>query len=566
MGINKRHYMKRSNFINYFSLAFLFLGFNNGFAQNKDEIASFDNLSSLFDAALQERNLERSTEISSEQLRLAKRIKDSLRIGIAYNNMVRSSEDLDWQISYSDSVIRYTKLLDNPNYPALGFISKSDAQIQKNQFKKAMENLLIAEVLADKYNNVEIARNILPRIAYLKTYAGDFQEALDINRKYLKLIKTTLNTRNNITPNILHQLRYHHLLAYNNKAQSLKDLNQMDSAIAVLNESKSYVLEYNLPHTPNLEELEAEVNYSLGNTDLAYQYFIESNKTAEDVHLATSFYYLGKISIDEMNYPLGILYLEKMDSMAIHHNYAMDYRKDGLETLSNAYEELDDTEKQLETINKYLIVDSTERASKQIISPFIENNFDKTRILREKGVLLEDIKQKTKTIRILTFLSIPISLLLIWFFYIRIKLKKRIQSLQKHGLIIDKKDSETPNKYSLSDEKIEMLAKVFKTVDESKLFLDSLLTQESLAKLYNTNTTDLSKYTNSILGTSFSNYLIETRIKHAISELNTDPSLNKYSLSGLANIFGFNNANSFSRAFTKITGVKPSAYRKSLVN
>jgi AraC-like DNA-binding protein len=100
--------------------------------------------------------------------------------------------------------------------------------------------------------------------------------------------------------------------------------------------------------------------------------------------------------------------------------------------------------------------------------------------------------------------------------------------------------------------------------ESNKGFLKKNITVDSLAKDLGTNRDYLSKSVNELKGKNFSQYLNELRINYIVEELKTNNVLIKHTVSALAEDIGFNNSESFSNAFKKITGTLPSYYIKLL--
>ncbi len=101
-----------------------------------------------------------------------------------------------------------------------------------------------------------------------------------------------------------------------------------------------------------------------------------------------------------------------------------------------------------------------------------------------------------------------------------------------------------------------------KTFEEEKMFLKRNITLGSIAKQFKTNRSYVSKVINSYKGKNFKTYLNELRIHHAVEELKCNKELQKYTIDGIAKDMGFNNAESFTIAFRKVTGLYPSFFIK----
>ena len=73
-----------------------------------------------------------------------------------------------------------------------------------------------------------------------------------------------------------------------------------------------------------------------------------------------------------------------------------------------------------------------------------------------------------------------------------------------------------------------------------------------------------SKVINKYREISFANYLKELRINYCLEILKVDSKLRSYTIKAISKEMGFNNSESFSKAFFKKTGIKPSYYIKQL--
>ena len=76
----------------------------------------------------------------------------------------------------------------------------------------------------------------------------------------------------------------------------------------------------------------------------------------------------------------------------------------------------------------------------------------------------------------------------------------------------------------------------------------------------------MSSIINSIQEKSFTHYINDLRIDYIVNELKTNENLRKYTINGIAEEAGFNTGESFSKAFLKRTGIKPSFFIKKIKN
>ncbi len=101
-----------------------------------------------------------------------------------------------------------------------------------------------------------------------------------------------------------------------------------------------------------------------------------------------------------------------------------------------------------------------------------------------------------------------------------------------------------------------------KLIVEDRLFLCPDLTLDDLAKRLNTNRTYLSSYFSNVIQKTFYDYVNELRItKKSIPLITESPDC---TFEHVAQESGFNSLSTFRRAFIKITGKTPSAYRAQI--
>ena len=124
--------------------------------------------------------------------------------------------------------------------------------------------------------------------------------------------------------------------------------------------------------------------------------------------------------------------------------------------------------------------------------------------------------------------------------------------------MVSKKETVIPTKI------INTILKLLLAFERNHEYIQNGITLSSLAKKFKTNTKYLSQIINQHKEKSFNNYINELRINYAVEKLKTDLKFRKYSINGIAEEVGFNTSESFSKAFYKNTGIKPSYFIKEL--
>ncbi|ESU29700.1 hypothetical protein FLJC2902T_01730 [Flavobacterium limnosediminis JC2902] len=118
--------------------------------------------------------------------------------------------------------------------------------------------------------------------------------------------------------------------------------------------------------------------------------------------------------------------------------------------------------------------------------------------------------------------------------------------------------------FSIDEEKEEEIVEKLKNLEDKLLYLNPDFTQQFVAKKIKTNTTYLSYVVNKRFGKSFSEYSNELKINYVINEMISNPTYRKYSTQAIAESVGFKNAVSFTKSFSKRTGVTPVQFAKKL--
>lgn len=109
------------------------------------------------------------------------------------------------------------------------------------------------------------------------------------------------------------------------------------------------------------------------------------------------------------------------------------------------------------------------------------------------------------------------------------------------------------------DDDERLKAKIKKTMEEHRAYLDANLTLSELAKRLKTNSSALSSVINQHLGKNFNDFVNEYRVE-AFKENVAKVDNQNYTLLAVALDCGFNSKATFNRAFKKFTGISPREY------
>ena len=99
-----------------------------------------------------------------------------------------------------------------------------------------------------------------------------------------------------------------------------------------------------------------------------------------------------------------------------------------------------------------------------------------------------------------------------------------------------------------------------RVIQEEKLYLNPNLTLMDVAKRMGTNRTYMSEYFSHVLQETFYDYINRLRLENmSLSTMREHP---EFTLEYVAQLSGFNSMSTFRRAFTKLTGMSPSQWRR----
>jgi AraC-like DNA-binding protein len=133
-----------------------------------------------------------------------------------------------------------------------------------------------------------------------------------------------------------------------------------------------------------------------------------------------------------------------------------------------------------------------------------------------------------------------------------------------HHEVIEKQPEKRYLKSALDETMMdEYEAKLKKYMQQSKVYLDTELSLDDLAHKIKIPKHHITQLLNDRVHKNFYSFINEYRIEEAMQKLR-DPEVDVNMLS-LAFDCGFNSKSSFNSYFKKITGVTPSAYRKSML-
>ncbi len=466
---------------------------------------------------------------------------------------------------YSDSIIALTKNNSTKHYPAIAFEKKGDFYYDKRAYRNALDNYVQFAKYARKHQQEKMVFNANYNIGVLKRRTGNYKEALALyhdNYKYTRQHRDSVTIRtylNSITAiaNVYNDMEIGDSASYYNKLGHKE-------AIRLKNER----FQYHFALNQGIAEYHKQrFKIAIDSIEKYIPYFENLNDYDK---LSFAYYYIGETYWELDKKEKAMHYFKKVDTTFQKTQSLFPLLKRAYIRLDTYYKEQGNTEQRNHNLKRYIIVDSVINSGDLYLSKTIYKKYEIPKLLAEKkSILSEKQQQKSRFNKIVILLSILLFLVLIGFSlqYKKRKIAQRrfqevIKSKKSNGT--ENKSKETAKTLAIPPEIIEEIVSKLEIFENENSFISNEITLNSLAKQLNTNPNYLSKIVNQVKQCSFSNYINNLRIEYAIEQLKSNPTYLKYTIKAIASEVGFNNVQSFSKAFSNSKGINPSYFIREL--
>ena len=474
-------------------------------------------------------------------------------------------------LQYADSIIALTKDISNLHYPAKSYIFKSNIFFTKDQLDKALWNIFEARRYSNKAGNTKQQILVKQQIGLIKIELGQPKEAL---------------------PLILENFNYFESKHINSAEfiYSAWILSDIYNRLEKPNISLFYI-------NTVLKDIKKDnrfYKYFLLNKGVAFHLkknYSESNKLldqsisllmSDKLNLAISYYYRGENVLQgEKNIFKSKQYFIKVDSILITTNEFTTRLRNNYINLIEITKKLKQDKEQLYYLGRLIEIDKRLNKNNIVLSENINHNYDIPLLLSEKEKVIVKINQE-KHLSIGLGLIVLISLVFSLYYLMKTKREKQLfeerfrvlmnqpksDLSQVTDVIVDTAIVEVNKIKSFDlprDIEKDLLQKLI-SFEKEKGYLFINLKLTDLSRQFDTNTSYLSKTINHFKNKNFSQYINDLRIIYTIQRLKEDKKFRKYSIRAIAEEVGFNNSESFAKAFYNQTGIQPSYFIKKLEN
>lgn len=538
-------------------------------AQNKDTYSgdlsnlTYDELYDIMVSDADSLYLENAFSVYVEK---AKNNQDTLGLAQAYRlhsynlGFPESLQSLDSSINIAKK-IKNKDLRQFEKFMSLAFYTKASILYQNYQDERAVDAFIQSFDYSKKTNNKDLTIRTLSILASIKAEFGQESEAILLQKRTLRFLEENrdeLIEYDDLKLDILS--RTARCYAYNM---------EIDSAHAYANQALEISKGLNrVSIVSGLKVLKAQLEYYAGDIVKAkkvLEYYVKDEKGTSK---ADTQFYLGMIEGKLGNLNGKKKYFESYDSIMKKFNYPLydnsnevyqfllkEAVNDGNTALADHY------------LNRVVYYDSLLLITQKNLREITLKKFDLPMQEEEKELLGNIISSKSKW---LTWLYVMCGCMLIGLtaYFIKYKrTKNRLARLMGGNLTLEKTDVSKETKEQLDEETVAKVLQNLQIWEQRKGFLENSLTQQSLAKELNTNSSYLSKVINVHKSKNFASYLKDIRITYAINDLKENPKIVKTkSMIQIAEMYGFNSISVFTKCFKDKTGVTPGVFFKRILD
>jgi len=544
-----------------------------------------EELLKLFDEVLND-STEAET-VARVYLKRAKYEKDTIKMARGYDRLARIFHP-EKNIHYADSVINISKSLSHITYPALGYILKGYCYEILNSKENEFKNYLKAYSIAIKNDNISQQLYVLDKLISIKSIWGNKEDALKFQQKRHKIIyekdfnkKLEKSTRISARKDFTNLHKVFEISSLQNYSICYLNLKKIDSAMHYskvgLIESKRIddnLTKYNFEIF--FKEIIVEIEFYSKN----YKGSIEKidsilmsieNKSFKRLQNLYLFKGLSLLELGDKS--KGIYYLKKSDSIFENNNLIISqpYQRILFEKLLEYHSKNNNIEQKIFYLNKLISADSIIKKNYKYFEPELIKNFETPNLIKEKEQLIESLKEKNKTSTTTTIWVIV--LLSITLLALGYNIKKRKNYKRRFDQLMLNSENNKPqtqktrnNQNEISKDIIEDILNRLDQFEDGKGYLSQDVSLMGLAKSFGTNYKYLSKIINLNKAKRFSSYINDMRVEFVFNELKNNFKFRRYTIKAIAAECGFNNPDSFNKAFYKVYSIYPSYYIKQLEN
>lgn len=495
---------------------------------------------------------------SAAFLSKAKAEKNWPQIFNAYKIILHQSEK-QHRIFYADSMIIAAKHTGQNEIIGSAFLTKGVAYYDLKNYNNALDNYLIADSYIALGNDEYLEYKTKYCIALIKYYLGFYDEAVALFSECINHFKDH--------DDVPYLTSLHSLSMCYNRMQKF-DLCSNTNKLGIQEAEKREYYEA-IPRFVNTEGINQyfKKNYTISIGKLN-ETLPDLKKRKDIANETLTYFYLGKNYL-ALNQPeKAIPYLLKVDKAFTEQNYIHPDLRENYELLIDYYKDKRDLSNQLKYVNRLLLADKYMASNYKYLSSRIDKEYD-TKKLTDAKNKIEKSLHRHQQLAVL-FLVVILFLVVSLCFAIhkvnenKRKFKKLMERSNTAPKAIPEKKVIGEGSLDINPEVISSILKHLEKFEQKEKFLINDITLAKVAKMFDSNIVYVSKIIAYHKQKKFVDYINDLRIDYIIEKLKTNSKFRNYTTKALSEEAGFGNAQHFSRAFVKNTGITPNYFVKQI--
>lgn len=571
----------------YICFALLLFVSSLGWAQNTLEKQSFEALGNFLD------NHKNTNTLYFDYLKAyenkAQKNDDLEKIFYAKSKYIVHGANFNERLRHAQELLKLSIKKQDVKYMGLAYNKLALVYYKERDMEQSLHYELLAEKQLAKTNDLYNLNKSRYGIGSIYYFVGNYEKALSFFTQTANYYKNqnSYNDLRGYINSIQYKAKCYQFLKFSESEKIFDTLNSINKKLkehhfeienAYLSLLKGQNLYIQKQYKASLEQIQKALPVIKNNDDFANE------------HLA--YLYIGKNLWQLTEKEAAVEQFKRVDFLYDEKEYSDLNLLEAYDYLIAYYKTTNNLKMQLFYTEKLLTVSNHLQKQYKGLSNVLHTRYETTKLEASRDYLQKELKiQMYRKYVILGIAAVVIVFLVSCLFYYKKKQKVLRQKYElftqqrlfselstTHIVIPEIKQLEKENnqtelavyssnktsKTSLSDKKTQELLQKLNVFEDNQAYLNSKITINSLAKDLNTNSKYLSEVINNCKGMTFTNYLNQLRIKLILTQFDDNKKLRKLTISAIAEEFGFNNARSFSDAFFKVTGLKPSYYISQL--
>ncbi|MDN3691774.1 helix-turn-helix domain-containing protein [Chryseobacterium tructae] len=506
-------------------------------------------------------------------IKKAKQQKNLPQLNHAYL-LASFSKKGEEQIKYVDSTVAVAKKIKDNNLIGDSYLSLGMAYASNENYPKALDSYLKGYSYIQREHNQYLINNAKYQIATVKNYMGSYDEADQLFEASVSFFRQNHEKVKGT------DYKYYYLYALINYIDNNTHIHQLKKNIDLINEGKSFIKENKnfQQYYPYFISAEGVNQYFEKNYTASIAKLNEALKLYNDnwKHLTNKFYLgMSYWKLDQKEKALP--YFLELDKDYDDTGKLDPFFRPAFENLILYYRETGDIEKQLDYVNKLILLDKVFEKDYQYLSSTLNKEYDTKRLIDEKSALEKKIKWQHYmylSLLVLGAVIIIILIVLLKKYYDRkryfknlyegfLKGKEQVEESLLQEIQIEKEEPYY-NELDINPLTVEKILTALSQFEDEKQFLKKETTLPLLAKKCGTNTSYLSKIINHYKHANFAEYLNNLRLEYIVNQWKTKRKTRYMSIQDIASKAGYNSTQAFAKNFQERYRIPPSYFLNRL--